>query len=229
MKKKLFPAVVICFFMCSCSTTYKNSQTPDDVYYSPVPAKKINAQTESQSNYYSNDDNYLRMKVQNRSRWACIDDYDYWNDSRYLYSNYGYAPYVINNCWSCSSPFYNPWDFYYSSFYSPWNNWNQPYCTVVYYKNPVVYYGSNSGSNLSAYNNRTYNTSNIPLAKGVQRAGVYNNSNTISTNGMNTSTSSSKPVRLFNGSSSSSSGGRSGGFKSSGSGGNSRPPKPPIK
>lgn len=225
MKTEFISLAAAVIVMSSCSTAYKNTQTPDDVYYSPAPAQKTYAQTESQDDYYS-DDNYLRMKVQNRNRWACIDDYDYWYDSRYLYYNYSYSPFAINNCWSCTSPFYNPWSVYYNPFYSPWNAWNQPYCTVVYYKNPQAYYfGSTSSSNLSAYNNRKYSLYNIPLQKGSQN--IYNNTNrtsVVNTNGTN----SSKPVRLFNGNSSSNSGGRSGGFKTSGTGGNTRPPKPPM-
>lgn len=221
MKKKLFPVALVCFLISSCTTAYKNIQTPDDVYYSPAPGQKVYTQAENQNDYYS-DDNYLHMKAQNNNRWGGLDDYSYWNDSRYLYSNYSYSPYIFNNCWSCPSSFYNPYDIYFNYYYSPWNNWSQPYCTVIYYKNPTVYYGSTSGSNLSAYSNRSYNISNVPLAKGIQKVN-YNNSNTL-----NTSSSNSKLIRLFSGSSSSSSGGRSGGFKSTGSGGNSRPPKPPM-
>lgn len=227
MKTKLIIPLALIILVSSCKTAYKNIQTPDDVYYSPAPAQKVYAQSETQNDYYNNDDNYLRMKAQNYNRWACIDDYSYWNDSRYFIYNQYYSfapnPYTSGYCWGYG--YSNPFDF---NFYgSPWNSWNQPYCTVVYYKNPAVYYGSTSASNLSAYNNHSYSLNNIPLQKGLQN--TYNNSNILRTNSnTNNSSNATKPVRLFSGSSSSA-GGKSGGFKSSGSGGNTRPPKPPMQ
>ena len=223
MKTKIMIPLVLIFFISSCKTAYKNIQTPDDVYYSPSRPQKVYAQSETQNDYYNSDDNYLRMKTQNRSQWSSIDDYSYWNDSRYYINNqyYSYSqnPYALGYNWGYG---YND-PFNYNFYGSPWHSWNQPYCTVVYYKNPTVYYGSTSASNLTAYSNRSYSVSNIPLQKNN-----YNNKNILRTTS-NTTNNNIQPVRTISGTTSSSAGGKSGGFKSSGSGGNTRPPKPPMQ
>ena len=213
MKKNIIYLLCAITLLTSCSSAYKTSQTPDDVYYSP--AKKVYPASQYE-NYGSSDDPYLRMKVQDHNRWAGLDDYEYWNDSRYYYNNY-YNPWNTYFSWSF---WYNP---YYSYWYNPWVSWYSPYCTVVYYKNPTVYYGGYSGYHLSTYGNRTYNTTNLPLRNGNN---LYNNSNNTSANrhsifNSNQNNTNSNPVRTFNNSSSNRT---NSGSRISGGGVRTRPP-----
>lgn len=184
MKQTIFSILVAAGFLTGCTSAYKSSQTPDDVYYSPakyVVAKESNTskdQREYQEYISSNDDRYLQMKVHNYDYWNSLDDYSYWNDSRYYYYNSFYNPYY--------SSFYNPygWGSYYSGFgfgygfgYNPfyfgWNpfynyyggyggyggGWYNPIYVVNSYKDPLLTSGTR-GSNIFAYQNRIYNNSN---------------------------------------------------------------------
>lgn len=166
MYKNLFLILVAAFLFTGCST-YRAGQTPDDVYYSPGDNQ------ESADNYITpEDNNYLRMKVQNNSRWGSLDDFDYWYDSRY-YGNHYYAynnPYSFHNPYSYwgsgfNSPYsywttfnYSPWG--YSPWgYSPWGFYS-PYTTIVFYKNRNVYTGNVLNGNMNGYNNNMYNNNN---------------------------------------------------------------------
>ena len=96
-------ALLSVVLLSSCSSMYRTGQTPDDVYYSPGRASDLahNQDREDDYSYVNPDDNYLRQKVQNRSRWSTIDDADYWYSYNRPYSNlygFGYSP--------LSSPFY---------------------------------------------------------------------------------------------------------------------------
>ena len=230
MKKNLVYLVLTIAVFASCSPTYKTSQTPDDVYYSP--AKKIYA-GDNYDSYQSSttDDDYLRMKVQDNEKWSTIDDYDYWNDSRYYYNNY-YAPYTPTVSMSIGMGYtfggvgYYP---YYSAYtpywYNPWSSWYNPCYTVVYYKTPAVYYKPVSKYSLSTYSNHTYNNYNMPLQTG-SRGSAYANTNNINTNKNNDSyynhtqnNNSYTPSRSFSSGSSS----MGGGARISGGGGRTRP------
>jgi hypothetical protein len=246
MKKNfLLLCTVAIAALSGCTGTYKSTQTPDDVYYSP--AKGGPAADEYEDYTASTDENYLRMKVKNHYRWSSIDDYAYWNDSRYLSNNYYYSD-LYNYNWLNNYGASNPYAGWYGYYGSCWNSWYNPYYTVVYYKNPQTYKAfSSSGSNLSAFSNNNYNNSNqlyLTNTKG------YNNSNSTNNNtnfgslvrkvfssGDNNSGNSSwnTPARTFssnnsgNNSSSSSpapsssAGGSSGGYGSSGGGTGARP------
>ncbi len=180
MKNNIIGIFLMALVLGGCSSAYQTSQTPDDVYYSPGRSGGISGDN-YQDYSASNDDQYLRMKVQNRSQWGGIDDFSYWYDSRYYspafynpYGGYYYNPYLTYSPYG----YYNPYGYghygysHYNSFgfsmgynsyspygYSPWYSWNQPYYTVVYYKNPQVYYSTNR-TNANGYNNRSYNNSN---------------------------------------------------------------------
>lgn len=240
----LFSAVSLTLFS-ACSTAYKSGQTPDDVYYSPGREVAATAsrndqrqQDEYQEYISSSDDRYLRMKVANRSRWSSLDDFDYWYDSRYDFSNYSnyssYSPWC-----TCFSPFsigfsrYSYWGSGYGNY--GYYGWGNPYYTVMAYGSPKFSNpGSTSGSNLSAYRNREYFNSNfgqrdkngnytVPgnASFGNLLRRVFTTSPQTNTNP--NSTSYDRPARTFDNNSrssssgSSSSGGTSGGFKSSGS------------
>ena len=204
MKKNIIYLFFAAVFLTSCSSAYRSSQTPDDVYYSPAKkvytAEQVDQYQNDQYQSYnsSSDDEYLRMKVADHYRWSNLDDFDYWYDSRYYYNNY----YSYYSPWSSSLSlnFYNP----YTSFgYNPWNSWYCPAYTIVYYKNPGVYYGNRTANNyhLSTYSNRNYNNYNMPLQNG-NRSNAYSNNNTNRRNtnyNINQSRNNNpNPVRLFN-------------------------------
>jgi uncharacterized membrane protein YgcG len=242
MKRLLLFTTISISLLTSCSTAYKSGQTPDDVYYSPgrvvVSAKeeeKQQQQLEQYEEYVSTqDDRYLRMKVANRSRWNTLDDYDYWYDSRYDFCRSNYSFY--NNY-----SYYNPWNtgwqmgISYGRGYNYGLGWNSPFYTVVAYGSPKFSIGGyTSGSNISAYRNKSYlNTNNYGSYNS--KTGTYkpaaNNSNSFgnllkrvfTTTPSGNTSSHDRPARTFDTKSSnsapasSSSGGSSGGFKSTGS------------
>src|SRR5688500_3829498 len=88
MKYKIILFGFLAALITGCSSAYKASQTPDDVYYSPARSGGAHRETRNEDRYEdyvsSQEDRYLRMKVRDRNRWSMIDDYSYWNDSRYL-------------------------------------------------------------------------------------------------------------------------------------------------
>jgi len=243
MNTKIITAIALATLLTSCSSLYKATSTPDDVYYSPSPAVQVKNADGTKStgddigydrydNYQSNnDDRYLHMKVQNNALWSGIDDYSYWQDSRY---DFGFS--CNSSRYSLLSSFYSPYSY---GMYNAWNpilgfngmlgygyygfggggGWGSPYQTVVMYKNPKTYFGTTSKGNLTAYRNVQYNNSNF-------YKNTYSNSNSTSTYSTrnNTYTNNSnnnntyQPARSFNSSSSSNSaGGHSGGFNSAGS------------
>lgn len=187
MKYPLLIAVVAIGLLTGCSTSNISTQTPDDVYYSPakgsVGSRVAQKQQDEYENYVSsNDDQYLAMKVHNYNLWSPLDDYSYWYDSRYSYFNYNnYA-----NSWYSNPYSYNSFNPYYGNYYyggyNNWAEWNNPGYIVACYKNIRVAANTyTSGSNISAYHNRTYNTSNYPniATKNYQSLG-NSNSNTNS-------------------------------------------------
>ncbi len=246
MKHKLLLLAFSAALFTGCST-YKAGQTPDDVYYSP--ARELTAERETTKNtekadrydeyVSSQDDRYLRMKIQNRNRWSVIDDYGYWNDSRYdhcycSYSNndFGYGNYGYG---------YNRYRFNpYRTNYFGYGGSYSPYYPIVYYRSPKVYTGNTGKANLTTYQNNRYNNRNYSnssfkgtgnqntsfgnLLKTVFSSSNNNNNNSSSTQ----STSWDRPVRTIDAgtTTSSSAGGKSGGYNSSGSSSSSsRPPR----
>jgi hypothetical protein len=111
----LFSTLLGSLTFVGCSSAYKTAQTPDDVYFSEGPVAKAYEEKQSDkpaegySSYWEKqDDDYLRMKVQDRNRWSEIDDIDYWQ---------GYN----NNNWVNYNSGFNNWN-------SPFgmNAWNRP-------------------------------------------------------------------------------------------------------
>jgi hypothetical protein len=235
MNTKIITAIVLACVMCSCSSMYKATSTPDDVYYSPSPSVKVKdggGNDQYEDYVSSNDDRYLRMKVQNRSLWSGIDDYSYWQDSRY---DFGYS--CNSSRFALMNSFYNPYGYNYYSAFNPGfglglgygyygfggggGYWNSPYQTIVLYKNPRTYFGGTTNkSNLTAYRNIQYNNGAGYKANGYNNNNGFVNGNTNTRNNTynNTNTNSSQPARSFNaGSSNNNAGGRSGGYSSAGS------------
>ncbi|MDB5191913.1 MAG: vitellogenin precursor [Segetibacter sp.] len=242
MKAQTLLLVLAVMVLGSCSTAYKASQTPDDVYYSParaVETAKTEKKKDKYEDYYtSEDDRYLRMKVNNRSRWSAIDDYDYWYDSRYRpYYTYNYYRDInLGNNWypgyypNRNFGFgYNNYGYQYgNSFYS-----RRGYGTNTYGGNYITKYPYKSSSSVGRPSLQSYRNSNN-FGNTVKRVfstennssynnGNNNNSNNSSYNNSNSRTTTSEsapPSRSYTPSSSSSSSSSSG---SSSGGGVSRP------
>jgi hypothetical protein len=246
MKRALLFSALSITLLSSCSTAFKSGQTPDDVYYSPgrelATAKEDENREKDQAVYQeyisSQDDRYLRMKVANRNRWSSIDDYDYWYDSRYDFSNYNnYSTYrPFNACYDRNAGYLrNP--------YNGYGNYNMPYHTIIAYSSPKYAGGNTSGSNISAYRNKSYSNSNYGY-KDPKTGAFISTSNTsnfgnllkrVFSSGSSSSNSNAgsfdRPARTFSTptttptnssstttpSTSSSAGGHSGGYSSTGS------------
>ncbi len=176
----LFALLGMGLLVTSCSTAYKTDQTPDDVYYSPgrpaaekVDIVKDQSQREQYDNYVSStDEQFLRMKVGNYNRWNMLDDYTYWNDSRYDFAHFNYYSSIgYNNYYG-----HNNWNFGWgNAFYRPIYSWGNPYYTLVSYYNPKATVGKPSESGISAYKNKNYSNTNT-YSVGSSKSG-YNNSN----------------------------------------------------
>ncbi len=223
MKQQILLLAITTLIISSCTTAYKTGQTPDDVYFSQARPQdeyvRVNRE-DDRYRYSTNDDfyddRYLRMKVQNRTRWDYLDDWYSYDRYSYRYSNY-YGTY------------FNP--------YTSWNYFYNPYCpnTVVVVNSKIptsqISYEKPRHFNLNSYTNNNYNTVNN-VTKGMLRSEsysrpAYNNSNSKSlssslrelfSNGNNNSYS--PPSRSYNPSSgnnsSSSSGSSSSGSSSTG-------------
>lgn len=183
-----FAIVLLC---TSCATVYQTEQTPDDLYHSPsivTPKEKdIIAKNQDNDARYeeyvsSSDDRYLRMKVANRNRWDAIDDYSYWNDSRFNFYGYNYSNNFYGNGYYNNMSFYtgfsfgfnnfytygyNPYSFGYSSYYNPRYNYYGGFYNPYNYGSSYTLDKNNAGprrysggSNVVAYRNNNYNNSN---------------------------------------------------------------------
>lgn len=217
MKPVILLLLISSAVFTGCTTAYKTGQTPDDVYYSPLPARDAYVKSEQKEEprqtyndqYY--EDRYLRMKVQNRLRWYDLDDW------------YAYERYTFNH------------NYYFGSYYNPYNTWNyyyNPYCcchaNVVYsypkstmsappakprvfslasYSNPKTNNSNNSArvnTALPRYDNSNNNSNNRKTLGQTIRDMMGNNSNSNSGNQGSQSTRTYTPSN--NNSSSSSSG-----------------------
>jgi hypothetical protein len=199
MKSRILSVFALAILLASCSSAYRQAQTPDDVYYSPAKGKEkvyASANDKSQSDNYahhnnnnyedytsSNEDAYLRMKIQDRYRWSALDDYDYWYSPNYAFNNYygynSFNPFLFNS-WGLS--------FYYSPFASiqPYGWFNSFYPTYGYYTPYSGYFGHNYGySYMPVYltNVKTSPGVHRPLLGGYVNTGAgYNNNNNRSRN-----------------------------------------------
>jgi hypothetical protein len=197
MKRRIFSVLAIVIGLASCSTAYRQGQTPDDVYYSPAKEKErtyasadnnrqYNQSQRSNNNYddytSSSEDDYLRMKIQNRYRWSTLDDYDYWYSPSYAFNNYygynSFNPFLFNS-WGLS--------FYYSPFASiqPYGWFNNYYPTYGYYTPYSGYFGHAYGYGYTPVflTQTARNGVRRPLLGGYVNNGMgYNNNNNRSRN-----------------------------------------------
>ena len=220
MKSRILLLALAIVGLDSCSTMYKSGQTPDDVYYSPAPQFRsssaddyadnnnngddqndyVNVQTDQDRSAYNSEDNYLRMKVRNRSMWSSLDDYSMYDAmySPYYGSSFGMG---FGNSYSM----YNPYSFYspYNTFgygglgmglgfggYYGFNNFYNPYSMY----NP--YYGYGGGYYGGGF---YYPTKDVtPRPAGSYRPRTYNlgSYGTRTTNNPS-NTGRNAPVRVF--------------------------------
>ncbi|MBS1761357.1 MAG: hypothetical protein JSR00_00580 [Bacteroidetes bacterium] len=153
MKNKLLFILfaVFTFIMASCTTSYKNSQTVDDVYYSPlknIPDEEVVNQDEVTR------DRQIRMSVVD-PRWRTLDMYYDYNYNPYNYYGYGYGYY------------YNPYYYSYPVYYYP---------GLSYIKSVN---STPRTTNLSTYTPAVKSKPQSP--KNRNNYGSYNNSNSNST------------------------------------------------
>ena len=160
MNLKIFLLALSAIAMSSCSTIYKNGQTPDDVYYSPSRAATDVSQNKKEETYtprrqYA--DRQIVMGIYD-PRWRYFeDDYDYRYDPYHYGYTYGYY----------YNPYYYPSPVYISgaSFVNPKNT--TPRMTNL---------GSYNYSNMVVVNQKPGSTTLIRSAR------AYNNTNTTQTN-----------------------------------------------
>jgi len=183
--------IAVCVLALSSCSTYKNSQTPDDVYYSPNSQRHGAYAASNNGEYYSTpNDQYVHMLVQNPARWSYFDDYNYDYNGGFAscFSSfgtfmYGYTPWVGfgYNYWYP----YSYWNSYYT-----WNSYYNPYYTSVVIANPkaqgVVPVASSPYTHLStfsptSYTNNIYNRRNL-TAVGSASPHSYTYGETIRTN-----------------------------------------------
>lgn len=204
MKSRIFSVFALAIVLASCSTAYRQAQTPDDVYYSPAKEKErtyASAEDNRRTDNYarrsnndyddytsSNDDRYLRMKIQDRYRWGALDDYNYWSSPGYAFNNYygynSFNPFIFNS-WGLS--------YYYSPFASiqPYGWFNSYYPTYGYYNH---YNSYNSYGYMPVYLTTARRTPGVhrPMLGGYVNNGLgYNNNN-------NRSRTSGRYVPAFN-------------------------------
>jgi hypothetical protein len=205
MKRLYIPILIalIIISLNSCST-YKNSATPDDVYYSPgkQAAAAKGDQTNNSEYYNTPNENYVQMRVQDPDKWSYFDDYnyDYYGNSYYspgysygagfglgLSMGFGMGFGSIYNPWYGGFGYYSPMSFY-NSYYA-WNSFYNPYyggVIIVSGKNMAApSYTRMANFNPTAYSGRYYNSRpttnfynpNTTRSQNSNFTRPYNNSN----------------------------------------------------
>lgn len=165
----------------SCSTAYKSTQTPDDVYYSPTRPLLDETKEDNRDevvNNYTSEDREIMMGIRDQ-RWRYMDDpcacnWGY-NNSFYNYSPYGYYNSPYNYSFNNRNNYYG---YYYNPYYYPHPIYN---LTVTTFR-PAINTTPRM-VNLNAY--RGYNRNNIPTKSNTNlnwnnKTRSYNNSNTQS-------------------------------------------------
>jgi len=182
----------------SCKNTYEATQTPDDVYYSPVRGMEETKRKETRNQYSYTEDRQFVMSRHDR-RWRDFnDDYNYRYDPYHYGYNYGY--------------YYNPFYYPYPVYTYTWPQWvfvnpknTTPRTTNLssyQFQNVRTVDPKNSGPVIFQQPGRSYNNSNYdyssPRENITPRSGGYgNDNNTRSYNpssGSSGSSSSGTPV-----------------------------------
>lgn len=203
MKTKIILLALSAAALGSCTTAYKNSQTPDDVYYSP--ARVYEGETENnreEKKYETVTDYQISMGIRDR-RWRDFrDEYDYdYSPYNYTCKRYNYGYYY--------NPYYYPWAIYTGKI-----AYSKPLNTTPRMVNLKAY---------SGYNSQVATDKTNGTGRWSNPSSRYNNSNSGSRSRQvllpgRSSSSSSNDTRTYSPSSSgSSSGSSSSGSSSSGS------------
>ena len=203
MKTKLLLIGGIIGFFCSCSSSHRLGQRPDDVYYSPAPPQveyvTTGSQEEMDNGYNNSYNSYLSMN----------NSYSMYPDALSFGLGYGYNS--LFNYYG--SPFFSPYNSFYSPYspiisFSPYYNYNSfyyPSYSGIYgvpgFYNSVVVYNTKPGSVLSNYSGpRRYNlaaytsSANVPIIRTVSQTA---NNTIVPTRNVNTSRSNSSGVGNF--------------------------------
>ena len=102
MRTNFLLLLIITIALHSCSNTYKATQTPDDVYYSPVGGMEENKRKDTRNQYSYTESRQFTMSRHDR-RWRDLDDeYGYRYDPYHYGYNYGYY----------YNPYYYPYPVY---------------------------------------------------------------------------------------------------------------------
>jgi len=193
MKSIIIAGLVSSVLVTSCSV-YRSGQTPDDVYYSPSrqsSAAYVQTANRDDSRYNAYDEgsyydnNYLRMRVHNRSRWSAFDNYGY--------NDFGYSP-MIGSGFNMGYGYANPFSYSYNNYFNSYMNWNSfynpyypSYIIVSPSKNPIGY-NKVRNFNMSNYTNTRYNNNNnLGRARPAFRGPVNKSNTTSNSSGLGTS------------------------------------------
>ena len=210
----------------SCSTAYRSGQTPDDVYYSPAPAREAYV-----SNNNTDDRNtYVYRNQEEREIRRGIYDRRYRNNVSlnlgFGYSPYDYYPYSFGyDPYRFDSYAYNPYGYGYKGYYDPFyrpmfSPYNPYYYGGGYYSGyypgyyaPVIVVpgkkvNTNTGPrryNLGAYNPGSNNNNGVRPGNINGRQGavtpaptrVFRSTTPSSTERRSTETRSTQPRRQF--------------------------------
>lgn len=149
MKNKIILiALGSAFAFGSCTSAYKSTQTPDDVYYSPL-RDDTERKSEKEEEYITREDRQIRIGTRN-PRWRYDNDWDY----RYDPYRYGYQYGYYYN------PYYYPYPVY-SGFTvkDPRNNTPRTTNLSSYQPQTVTTRDPKTGQ-VTTIRTRTYNQSN---------------------------------------------------------------------
>ena len=169
MKIKYLLIVALVVVLGSCSSSYRTGQTPDDVYYSPVPAQETyvvrgNSDERDSYNYPNSEEREIRRAIRDPRYRAVISSnvgygynpymYNPYAYSPFGYSNFGYNPYGYNNYYGYKGyydPFgYNPYNSYYGGYYPS------------YGYSPIIVGKTSNNTGPRKYNLGAYNTPSSP-------------------------------------------------------------------
>ncbi|MFM7709764.1 MAG: hypothetical protein ACKO5C_02500 [Ferruginibacter sp.] len=149
MKQIVLAGLILSIFSIGCSNRYAITQTPDDVYFSPVQGASANQKNKAQ---YTQQDRTVRMSRFNR-RWRFFDD-DFGYD--YHPYQYGYA-----------------YGYYYNPYYYP-----MPVFSGFSVRNPVNSTPRTSNLNSYNFQEAYVPNPKYQTASGNTRSiRIYNNSN----------------------------------------------------
>ena len=153
-------ALAAAFSLTACNTTYKNSQTPDDVYYSPLK-EMVEEKEEEEYTKVDPEETEIRMATHD-PRWRNMDDrYDY--DCHHHPYRYGYGYGYYYNPYYYPYPVYSP----YIKFSNPKNSTPRMVNLGGYTPQTITVRDPKTGQYQTPGNTRTYNTSNSGSTRRV--------------------------------------------------------------